>query len=282
VLEVRLRIFPADGGEVFVECGAAPVRAEDGSLIGTVMTLHDVTAREELERHKDEFFANVSHDLRTPLAVLKASIGVVLANEPPGIGEPLHRMLVNIDDTSDRMTRLVEGLLELTRLRARRIQLPQLTCDVGDIAQRAVAAVEPLAQTHDQRIEQVLPGTPLTVLGDPERLEQAILNLLSNSQKYSPDGRLVQVVLERRGSDALLSIRDEGPGIPEVDCERIFERYYRSSAGADPRTQGSGLGLPIALALVELHGGRLWAENNAGRGATFFMSLPLAAGSATT
>jgi PAS domain S-box-containing protein len=282
VLDVRLRIFPADGGEVFVECGAVPVQAEDGSLIGTVMTLHDVTAREELERHKDEFFANVSHDLRTPLAVLKASIGVVLANEPPGIREPLHRMLVNIDDTSDRMTRLVEGLLELTRLRARRVQLPQLTCNVGDIAQRAVAAVEPLAQTHGQRIEQVLPATPLTVLGDPERLEQAILNLLSNAQKYSPDGRLIQVVLERRGSDALLSIRDEGPGIPEVDRERIFERYYRSSAGADPRTQGSGLGLPIARALVELHGGRLWAENNAARGATFFMSLPLAAGSGTT
>jgi PAS domain S-box-containing protein len=282
VLDVRLRIFPADGSEVFVECGAAPVRAEGGSLIGTVMTLHDVTAREELERHKDEFFANVSHDLRTPLAVLKASIGVVLANEPPGIREPLHRMLVNIDDTSDRMTRLVEGLLELTRLRAGRVQLPQVTCDLADIAQRAVAAVEPLAQTHGQRIEQVLPGTPLTVLGDPERLEQAVLNLLSNAQKYSPDGRLIQVVLERRGSDALLSIRDQGPGIPEVDRERIFERYYRSSAGADPRTQGSGLGLPIARALVELHGGHLWAENNAARGATFLMSLPLAAGSGTT
>jgi PAS domain S-box-containing protein len=123
VIDAELRIRRADGTEVIALGSATPVVAEDGTQLGAVLTLHDVTAQRALERQKDEFLANVSHDLRTPLAGIKASIGVVLANEPPSTPGPLHRMFVNIDLAADRMSSLVADLLELARFQAGRVGL---------------------------------------------------------------------------------------------------------------------------------------------------------------
>src|SRR5262249_22518720 len=122
------------GKEIAVEVSATPVRAEDGAHLGAVLTIRDVTVHRELERQKDEFLANVSHDLRTPLTGIKASIGVVLANEPPGTPAPLHRLLVNIDAAADRMAALVADLLELNRLRAGRVTLRPTVCDLRELA----------------------------------------------------------------------------------------------------------------------------------------------------
>ncbi|HWP29422.1 MAG TPA: response regulator, partial [Chloroflexota bacterium] len=123
VVEAEFRIRRADGTEVTVQGSATPVVAEDGTRLGAVLTLRDVTAQRDLERQKDEFLASISHDLRTPLTVIKASIGVVLAHEPPGTPEPLHRLFVNIERAADRMEALVGDLLELARIQAGRLRL---------------------------------------------------------------------------------------------------------------------------------------------------------------
>jgi PAS domain S-box-containing protein len=276
VVDADFCIRRPDGSEIAVQGSAAPVVADDGTRLGAVLTLHDVTAQRALERQKNEFLSNVSHDLRTPVAAIKASIGVVLANEPPGMPEPLHRMLVNIDLAADRMASLVADLLELARLQAGRIQLQLGRCDLCALAHHAAAVIEPLAETRGQRVDVQVPDEPLVVLADADRLERALLNLLTNAHKYGPEGGTISLRLEERPGEARFAVADDGPGIPAAEHERIFERFYRPETEASRRNQGAGLGLPIARAMVELHGGRLWVESAPGAGATFWLTLPTA------
>jgi protein-histidine pros-kinase len=277
-----------DGTEFPTEISLSPVETADGVLITAV--IRDVTerkraereraeliereqaARAESERLKDEFFANVSHDLRTPVAAIKASIGVVLANEPPGLAPPLHRMLVNIDLAADRMVGLVDDLLELTRFQAGRGRLERDRYDLRELALRAARPVEDLAHARGQRLELALPAAPVWGVVDAERVERALLNLLSNAQKYGRTGGRIRLSLEARPGEAVFAVADDGPGIPKAEQARLFERFYRA-AGATG-TVGSGLGLAIARTLVEAHGGRIWVESDEGQGATFFIALP--------
>lgn len=277
VIGAEIRIRRADGTEVYTRGSATPVVAEDGTHLGAVLTLHDVTAQREIERQKDEFLANVSHDLRTPLAGIKASIGVVLANEPPGTPEPLHRMFVNIDLATDRMSKLVGDLLELARLQAGRVPIHRVCCDARLLAQRAVGAIESLVAARAQRLTLELPDQPCLIHADPDRIERVLMNLLGNAHKYGREGGRIELRLERRDHEVLIAVADDGPGIPAHEQARIFERFYRGASDVANHNQGSGLGLPIARALVELHGGRIWVESAPGEGAVFWVALPLVA-----
>jgi PAS domain S-box-containing protein len=265
----------ADRTEIVVQGSASPVRAEDGIRLGAVWTLRDVTARHALERQKDEFLANVSHDLRTPLTGIKASIGVVLANEPPSTPEPLHRMFVNIEQAADRMSELVEDLLELARLQAGRAQLHSATHDLLELARRAARAIEPLAETRGQHVQLSLPTEPFVARVDASRLERALLNLLTNAHKYGREGGMIHLSLELTPNGVHFAVADDGPGIAPGNLERIFDRFYRPEGDATRRVQGSGLGLSITRAMAELHGGRVWAESVPGEGATFHLTLPV-------
>jgi protein-histidine pros-kinase len=282
-----------NGGEFPVEISLSPMTFAGELLV--ISSIRDITERKraeeerarlleaeraaqrELERHKDEFLSNVSHDLRTPLTAIKASIGVVLANEVPGIPEPLHRMFVNIDLAADRMAKLVGDLLELARLQTGRVQLRREPCDLHVLAQRVARAIEPLAQARGQRVEVDLTLEPLILHGDAERIERALLNLLSNAHKYGRDGGRITLRLQRRAGEAVFAVGDDGPGIPVADQARIFDRFYRSETITPLRNEGAGLGLPIARAMVELHGGRIWVDSTPGEGATFWIALPLEA-----
>ncbi len=240
-----------------------------------------VAAQRELERQKDEFVANVSHDLRTPVAAIKASIGVILANEPPAVSEPLHRLFTNIDRAADEMARLVDDLLELARLRAGRVQLRPVVCDLRELAERSAHVIATLAETRAQTVEVDVPDEPVHALADSERLSRALTNLLSNAHKYGRVGGTIRVLVRRSADDVRLGVADDGPGIAEHDQAHIFDRFYRSETEATRRNLGSGLGLPIARAMVELHGGRIWVESALGRGTTFWIALPAARSLAT-
>jgi signal transduction histidine kinase len=231
-------------------------------------------ALRELERQKDEFFANISHDLRTPLFAIKVSIGVVLANEPPGTPEPIRRLFANIDLACDQMAKLVDDLLELSRLQAGRVRLQLENWDLGQLARRALVAVEPLVQKSGQRLEVDLPDRAVIASVDGARLERALLNLLSNAQKYGRPHGTIRLGLQRGASEVAFTVQDDGPGIPLADQGRIFERYFRPESETTRATEGSGLGLSIARGIVELHGGRIWVESRPGAGATFGIALP--------
>ena len=268
------------GRPLHVSIVGTPLFDERGEVEMAVLVCRDITERkrreeerQELDRQKDEFLASISHDLKTPLTAIKSSIGIVLANEPPNTSEPLHRMLVNVDVAADRMAAMVEDLLEMARVQSGRVQLKVECCPLRELAIRAAAAIEPLAASRRQAIELDLPSEPVPALVDSRRLERALTNLLSNAHRYGRQGGAIRLTLRQRSGEAVFSVADDGPGIPKEEQQRVFERFYRLETGGNG-SGGTGLGLPIARAAVELHGGRLWVESKPGVGTTFWLVIP--------
>jgi signal transduction histidine kinase len=268
--EIRLSTHQ---GELILACIATPLRRAARNA-GMVVTLRNVTAERRLEHQKQEFFANASHDLRTPVATIKASIDVVLDNLPANFPAELAGLLENIDREAERMGSFVDDLLELARLEAGRVQLHQIPCDLGALVKRAARAIEPLAARRGQQVVTTVQDHEVPWVVDPSRLERALMNLLSNAQKYGRDGGRIEIRLDEHPSTVLLVVQDDGPGIAPADQEHIFERFFRAANEETRRAQGSGLGLPIARAMVELHGGTLTVESVAGAGAAFRIDLP--------
>jgi signal transduction histidine kinase len=233
--------------------------------------------RADLERQRDEFFSSISHDLRTPVAAIKAAIGVVLANEPAGISPAMHRLLGNIDLAADELAAMINDLLVIARLQAGRVELWRSEVDVRDVVNRAVRALEPLVQTRKQRLNVSQPDVPVILSVDAEQLGRVLRNLIGNAQKYGADGGTIVVELKDAADDVCISVSDDGPGISPQDQERIFERFYRGTRSGSS-LPGSGLGLAIARGLVELHGGRLSVESAPGQGSTFRIRLPRPSG----
>jgi signal transduction histidine kinase len=229
----------------------------------------------ELERLKSQFLSLVSHELRTPLASIKASAEVLLSTVPPEVPDAHVRLLRNVDRSSDRLSALITDLLDLVRLEGGRLELHRERLDLRQIAEDAVATVRPLADERGQtiRVDQV--DRPCPVDGDRRRLEQIAMNLLTNAIKYGPTGGTIWLTVGPAGDGRTrLTVRDEGPGIPVDEQRRAFERFYRLDTEQARRTPGTGLGLPIARALAELHGGTIDLDSEPGRGSAFSITLP--------
>jgi K+-sensing histidine kinase KdpD len=218
----------------------------------------------------EEFISRISHDLRTPLAAIKAAIGVVLANEPPGTTEPLSRMFRNIDRATDQLNSMIANIAESARLARGASAMRCDLLDLRDVMQRVARTADITVRRQGQRLAVQTAAKPCLVMGDGPRIERALLNLLDNAQKYGRQDGTIGLRLERKKSEAVFAVTDDGPGISEDAIEEIFE-------GRDPAAEGSGrvgLGLPVAKTIAELHGGRIWVEAASGRGVTFCLTFP--------
>jgi signal transduction histidine kinase len=260
-----------EGAQDYLVKGQVDGPAIRRSMRYAIERQHLERVRRELEQQRDEFFSSVSHDLRTPVAAIKAAIGVVLANLPADVPAPLRRLLGNIDLSADELAGLIEDLLEIARLQSGRVELWRARIDVRDILTRAARTLEPLVQARHQQLTLTLPDEPVLAWVDAERLGRVVRNLLGNAHKHGREGGTIDVVLEADPAEVHLSVADDGPGIPLEDQDRIFERFYRVAGSG---SSGSGLGLAIARGLVELHNGRLWVQSQPGHGSTFRVALP--------
>jgi signal transduction histidine kinase len=230
---------------------------------------------------RDEFFANAAHEIRTPLATIKASAEVLADVGRAHLPETLHRLVLNIDHEAERLATLVDDLLDYEVIRAARNRPRFVPFDLREIVDRALDSVWPLARQREQTLSPSVPDDPVCALVDPELLERAIVNLVVNAVKYGSWSGQVALTLSATSSHAVFTIRDDGPGVPVEDLERIFERFYRSPGAERRRVQGSGLGLPICRAAVELHRGRVWVERPPEGGSLFKVELPLLVGGAS-
>jgi len=229
---------------------------------------------EDLERLRGDLLATVGHELRTPLTAIRTSVGLLL---DPGL-EPSdgqrQQLLGAIGHSADRMQQLLGELLDLARLRAGRFEMTREPFDARHLARDVAVAVEPMASSRNQLIRLDLPDAPVPVTGDRRRLEQALLNLVANAQKFSPNGADVTMrVSATHERGARWTVSDEGPGIAPGDQARLFERFFVGSSTGAAAGGGAGIGLPTALAIAQAHGGTIEVESAPGAGSTFHLVI---------
>ena len=247
---------------------AAPVTGPSG---GAVLVLHDITDLRRADQIRRDFVANVSHELRTPLTAIRGYVEALL--DGPSDAESTHKFLEIIARHSTRMERLVKDLLRLARLDARQELLETARCDIKQIFNAVTADLAQTIEDKGQRITtDVVPEARL-VDGDPAKLHDIIRNLVENAVNYSPEGAEVRLGAARHNGTYTITVADSGPGIPNEDLTRVFERFYRVDKSRS-RPGGTGLGLAIVKHLVELHGGEAVAENRPEGGAVFTITLP--------
>jgi signal transduction histidine kinase len=234
----------------------------------------------QLYRHKEDFLSMTAHDLRAPLTAIKMSSGLLESTLPDSLPPAIGRLVSNINRNSIRLDNLIRDLLDLTRLEQGQIQLNLEQLDIRDVLDNALVALTPLFDEKQQMLQRQETSVPYWVSADRHRLEQALVNLLVNANKYTPDKGQITVSLHEDPAVNKVSIliQDSGPGIPAKEQPRIFDRYYRQALHEQmPQVAGSGLGLPISRWLVELHGGQLRVESDPGvrPGSCFIIDLPL-------
>jgi signal transduction histidine kinase len=233
----------------------------------------------ELERLRAEFMSTIAHELRTPLTAVRTCVSLLL--EPAAMtAEPAIRiqLLENVARSADRMQRMVADLLDLVSFRAGQIRLQSRRFDARDLVHDAASIVAPLMEVQGQVLEFSTPDEPAWVFADRRRLEQVLVNLLSNAEKFSPNGARIRIACHVDDDVVTWSVRDDGPGISREDQAHLFERFFTREPLAEGHTAGAGLGLPIALAIVQAHGGTITVDSAIGHGSTFTVSVPRNAG----
>jgi hypothetical protein len=226
-------------------------------------------------RMKDEFLATLSHELRTPLNAILGWAQLLRSREAPGTAE-LHRGMEIIERNARAQVRLIDDLLDLSRIMAGRFRLDVQQVSLVEIVRSALDSIEPTAQTKGVRLESVLDPQSVIVSGDPARLQQVFWNLLTNAVKFTPKGGRVQVLLQRVNSHIEFSVSDTGIGIPASFLPHVFERFSQKDSSTHREYGGLGLGLAISKQLVDLHGGSIRAKSmGEGHGATLVVTLPL-------
>jgi PAS domain S-box-containing protein len=291
-----------DGSRFWAHVNITALRDELGRLRGYAKLTRDLTERKRTEaleagsaqrdamleaernarmlaqrsaRIKDEFLATLSHELRTPLNAILGWTQLLRSRGAAEVAD-LQRGMEIIERNARAQVRLIDDLLDLSRIMSGRFRLDVQQMSLLDIARNALDSIEPTAQTKGVRLESVLDPQSVIVSGDPARLQQVFWNLLSNAVKFTPKGGKVQVLLQRVNSHIEFSVSDTGIGIPAAFLPHVFERFSQKDSSTHREYGGLGLGLAISKQLVDLHGGTIQAKSlGEGQGATFVVTLPL-------
>ncbi len=266
----HLELSPARTPGRHLVARAAPVSAP--SATGAVLVLHDITDLRRADQVRRDFVANVSHELRTPLTAIRGYVEA-LADEPPN-PEDRARFLEVIARHAARMERLVKDLLRLAALDARQEVVERAPCPVQGLLAGTVSDLSTMIETRCQTVDISVDPSVATIRTDAAKLQDALRNLVENAVNYSPEGRRIRLDARPRDGQVEITVSDEGPGLPEADLERVFERFYRVDKARSRESGGTGLGLSIVKHLVSLLGGRVWAANRPEGGAVFTISLP--------
>jgi two-component system phosphate regulon sensor histidine kinase PhoR len=256
-----------DAARMFV-ARAAAVGGPGG---GAVLVLHDITDLRRADQIRRDFVANVSHELRTPLTAIRGYVEA-LADTPSDSADTRHFVDVIARQTA-RMERLVADLLRLARLDAKQEMIEIGPCDVAQVFTAVQADLAPTIEGRRQRVTIGVPDEARVIRADAAKLHDIVRNLVENAVNYSPEAADIRLEAVRRNGGVDIVVSDSGPGIPDADLARVFERFYRVDKSR-ARPGGTGLGLAIVRHLVELHGGHVRAENEPAGGARFTVTLP--------
>ena len=261
--------------KVILRVDFSMIRRESGFISGLVAVLHDVTEQEKTEQERREFVSNVSHELRTPLTSMRSYIEALNdgAWQDPEIAPNF--LKVTLDET-DRMIRMINDLLNLSRMDSKNAELQLEFINFKDLVNFVLDRFDMMVTNQEKQyvIRREFTTRGLWLEVDADRMIQVIDNIMNNAIKYSPDGGVITVRLVETHNNIILSISDQGLGIPKKDLTKVFERFYRVDKDRARKRGGTGLGLAISKEVVKAHGGNIWAESRENIGSTFFISLP--------
>ncbi|MBI4523142.1 MAG: PAS domain S-box protein [Deltaproteobacteria bacterium] len=271
-------------GNSVIDVGLAvsPIFDQDQTIAGFLHLAKDITEKKrfekrlkELDKMKSDFVSNVSHELRTPLTAIKGSVDNMLDGIIGPLNEKQVRYLVRIKSNVDRLARLINDLLDLSRIEAGKIDLNPTYLPLLSLIQEAAESIRPIAAEKLISIETVYPDAGVKAWADRDKVIQVVTNLIGNAVKFAPAHSEVTVRFEPDGDEWVrISIADMGPGIPPGEADNVFDKFYQVAQVNRQKVRGTGLGLAICKALVEMHGGKIWVESDVGHGSSFSFTLP--------
>lgn len=259
-----------DQTEFSAEASISKLELED-EIIYTVI-LRDITERRQVERMKDEFISVVSHELRTPLTSIHGSLGMLASGLLKAESEQGKRLLQIAVDSTDRLVRLINDILDIERIESGRVKMEKTRCNVTDLIAKAVNIVQPIA--NQANITLSVTQSSIELWADPDRIVQTLTNLLSNAIKFSPSNSTVWLTAQLQNHDVLFTVQDRGRGIPANKLDSIFERFQQVDSSDSRNHDGTGLGLAICRSIVQQHEGQIWVDSVLGEGSTFYFTLP--------
>ncbi len=261
-----------DGRIIDVSVTVSPIKDTHGNIIGVSKIARDITERMEMERRREEFVSTASHELKTPLTSQKV-FGELLEQRIEQKGyEELKPFITKINKQTDKLARLIEDLLDLSRVNLGKLKMDRRRFDYSELVREIVANTR-LTTKHTINLSIQMSNT--TIIGDKERLGQVLLNLLSNAVKYSPNAKKINVLVKSENGTILTSVIDYGIGIAKEHQKKLFERFFRVIDDNEKTFPGMGIGLFLSNEIVTRHGGRMWVESAKGKGSTFYFTLPI-------
>ncbi len=266
------------GDEHPIDDSAAPIRAADGTIIGSVLVFRDVTARRNAERElrdadtrKDRFLALLAHELRNPLAPLRTSLEIMQYTQDPA---QLAHVRGVMKRQLEQMVRLVDDLLDVSRIASNKHEMRFELVDIATVVSSALETFRPVLSQSGQKLVTTLPDEPCFLRADPVRLAQVLYNLLNNASKFSARGTTISLVTAREREQLVIRVSDEGVGVPPEMLDRIFDMFEQVDHSLERSRSGLGVGLTLVRRLVEMHGGSVVARSEgAGRGSDFIVTL---------
>ena len=262
-----------DGGTISIGVTYAPLVDLDGRLANTIANVRDITRFREADEIKSTFISVISHELKTPVALIKGYADTLLREDARWDEETMQESLTVILEETERLNHLIDNLLDASRLQAGALPLEWDEVALDALSERVGRRFRTQTKIHDITVS--FPSTFPVVTGDVVRLEQVLNNLVSNAIKYSPDGGRIVISGRVSAGEVVVTVSDEGVSIPFEEQPRVFERFFRGARERRQSTPGAGLGLYLAKAIVEAHNGRIWVESDPGHATSFSFAIPL-------
>lgn len=267
-------VTPDESTKKVLRASSAVIENSNGNTVGMVAILNDVTKQREIEKLKSDFVANVSHELRTPLAVMQQNLSLLLNGLTGALNDDQKKFIESSLDNLGRLRRLINDVLDIAAIEAGKLKLNKSVRDINESVVKVVDFIKTLAKTKGISIDVVLPQSGLELEIDKDRIEQVLLNLLGNAIKFTPEGGKITVCVRDGQSEISVSVKDTGIGIKKEDIDRIFNKFEQLRPSYQSGIGGTGLGLPIAKEIIQLHQGRLSVESKIGEGSVFLFTLP--------
>ncbi|MFB0524120.1 MAG: sensor histidine kinase, partial [Phycisphaerae bacterium] len=230
----------------------------------------------EYNQLKDEFVSTASHELRTPLSIIMGAIRLILDEIPGKIIEEQREVLATAMENVKRLGRIVDSLLNISRIESGKLDLQKTVVNICELIKDTVSDYKALAQEKGICLDCEVLQRSIDIYLDPDKTKEVLMNLISNSLKFTPENGWVKVSCREQEGEVLVSVQDSGVGIAKEDIPKLFDKFTQFGRKAGPGEKGTGLGLAIAKKLVEMHGGKIKVESEVGKGTTFAISLPLA------